>query len=126
MDFNCDVQNITHRPKSEIVPDILLNNLLATANYEAFNTFYTQELRDSFKKDTAKNNCNFRKNVTLPKLKKMTKDGFTLRNDKRVNLFFCSGEADSTIKVIRLLCMSTKMICHKEYIFTKIMAGFCL
>lgn len=51
MDFNCDVQNITHRPKSEIVPDILLKNLLATANYEAFNTFYTQELRDSFKKD---------------------------------------------------------------------------
>lgn len=108
MDFNCDVQNITHRPKSEIVPDILLKNLLATSNYEVFNTFYTQELRDSFKKDTAKNNCNFRKNVTLPKLKKMTKDGFTLRNDKRVTLFFCLGEADSTIKVIRLLCMSTE------------------
>lgn len=24
MDFNCDVQYIPHRPKSEIVPDILI------------------------------------------------------------------------------------------------------
>lgn len=36
----------------------------------------------------------------------MIKDGFILRNDKRVNLFFCLGEVDFIIKVIRLFCMS--------------------
>lgn len=36
----------------------------------------------------------------------MTKDGLTIRNKKNPDLFFCSVEADSIIKVIRLLCMS--------------------
>lgn len=37
----------------------------------------------------------------------MKKDGLTIRKKKNYpDLFFCSVEADSIIKVIRLLCMS--------------------
>lgn len=36
----------------------------------------------------------------------MKNDGLTIRKKNYPDLFFCSVEADSIIKVIRLLCMS--------------------